>query len=144
MKCLKLKQQVPSLNLNCDDLIQKKGVSLIEVENDESSSFMKEDKDENNNEENETIKKIEKLEKVIENIDENVRIVRDEIKSLKNSFKKNKQQETILQMKTFNDLNLDLNTLKGNKNSNFDLNDIINGKKEEKTEFREIPIEKKV
>ncbi len=144
MKCLKLKQQVPSLNLNCDDLIQKKGVSLIEVENDESSFFMKEDNNENKNEENETIKRIEKLEKVIENIDQNVRIVKDEIKLLKNSIKSNKQQESILQMKTFNDLNIDLNSLKVNKKSNIDLNDIINGKKEEKTEFREIPIEKKV
>ena len=102
------------------------------------------DKDEIKNEQRETIKRIEKLEKVIDNIDENVRIVRDEIKSLKNSFKINKQQESVLQMKTFNDLNIDLNTLKANKKSNFDFNDIINGKNEEKTEFREIPIEKKV
>jgi len=172
--CLKLKQQVPTLNLNCDDLISLNyarssgkaittGTNFVELtKNDNTNTqILKKDDEEELDVEYE---RIEKLEKMMESLSGNVRTMDEELKMLKNSinkkrnikgnvskesnvnrvnakqntnndinnssnvYKNNEKKKSVLKMKTFNDLELNLNLINTNtkikKDNNKDLNDM--------------------
>ena len=126
--CLKLKQQSSHLNINCEDLLNADDAFPINTKYKQNE---------------EEINKIERLENMIQNLSGSVETMNEELKKLKNSvinkntnnqnskidredkisweninkkiIKSSNQQKSVLKMKTFNDLQLDLNSLKINE-----------------------------
>jgi hypothetical protein len=123
-----MRQAAPELHLQCEDILieKRKGISLIELNNEKI-------KLQPNGDDKETeLNRIEKLEKMMENLNGSVKSMTEELKSLKSAinkknnnkdinmdiinktlnFNQNKNDKpSILKMKTFNDLQLDINNL---------------------------------
>lgn len=94
INCLKLREQVPSLNLNCEELLSinsinsEQGISLIELQhrNKDNQKLL----GENDDTEDEFKLRVEKLEKMMQSLTGNVKIMNEEIQLLKTSVNKKK------------------------------------------------------
>lgn len=194
INCLKLRKEVPELNLKCEDMlfnISKNKQDFDKISLIELNSIKKEPRffdSQNNSRDEETaaaqaeqaeLKRIEKLEKMMESLNGNVQIMNEELKILKSSiYKKHSgdqnlinrkinekrntfnavnrksefkipQKENRLKMKTFNDLELDLNSEKSREKNidikqedflknilNITQDDLIKGKTKEEIRSR--------
>jgi hypothetical protein len=124
-----LKKQVPTLNLNCDELAEEahqapKVTSFIQLEQNEDDYVPERSNDM-------VMDKINKIEKMIDKIDQSVKHVNNELNELKinflgGAFRKDEdgQQQSPLKIKTSNDLEINLEDLKNNKNHNEQKNDL--------------------
>jgi hypothetical protein len=159
---LKLRKEVPELNLKCEEMLfkdskdkqEKDRISLIELNSNDlvkkkEPRFFSNQKNSNDEETEAELKRIEKLEKMMESLSGNVQIMNEELKMLKSSIYKKQSgdqnlinrkinenrknnvnstnriseskiphKENRLKMKTFNDLELDLNLSKSQGSHN--------------------------
>jgi hypothetical protein len=102
---MKLKKQAPMVNLNCDELRERRGISLIEIKEEAMV------KNATDKPEAEVDKRISKIEKMISEIQSSVKLVQDEIRELKTGFLGGDEGDEPLRMKTFDDIELDLDKL---------------------------------